>query len=816
MKRIKFDRNEVAGAFGDLGTFIPLVLGLIVVNGLSATSVMTMYGLAYLFTGIVYAVPIPVQPMKAIAAISISQGASPEQISGAGLVLGLLFVVIAMTGLVRAINRVVPKYVVRGIQLALGLKMILIASSYIFQGSIEGWVTSAVAIGVVLIFYNNGRIPSSLLLLSFAGMLNIFRLENLGLLIEGVRFSLPKISVPEASSIFQGFLTLGLPQIPLTIGNSIIATALLSRDLFPSSKVSVKRLSLSLGFMNSIFPFLGGVPICHGCGGLASHYRFGARTRASILFIGVLLISFGLFFGEASTNFFNLIPMNIVGVFLLFAGVELSMVVKRVDMTDKSGLLVMLAVTGMSIAFKYGMAVGMIVGPLLLYTMRNLHGGKHIKTSLSGLYPSGMRMSSKILKPTGFEEALDKFVEAIHVEIEDSEEVSSLEAVGRVLSEDVASTVKIPPVDVSVMDGYAVRSEDTQEATTKKPTRLKIVGRLYPDSSPGDVKVSKGEAAYVATGAPIPQGADAVEKIEFVRVKGSQIQLRRPVKKWNFISIKGADISEGVVLKRGHTLRPQDVGLLLGIGRTKVRVLRKPKVAILSVGDELTDLGSEDTSKKSSNYSLIVSRLLEDLGADPKIIGVAPDESKVVAEKLAGVLDEADVLITIAGISVGEKDIVPDAVKRLEPRGLIIHGVKMKPGRVTGLGTIRGKPFIALPGHIASTIAGFYAFVAPIISYIQGLGVKAPLPTVRAKILHKVERRPMMRFLLIRVKDEEGLLAEPIPGGSSLLRRIIEANGFLFLPAQNEIEEGEEVNVTLLSRHELNRLYTQHSSPEDS
>ncbi len=812
MKSIKFDRNEVAGAFGDLGTFIPFVLGLIVVNGLSATSVMTMYGLAYIFTGIIYGVPIPVQPMKAVAAISISQGASPEQISGTGLVLGLFFVVIAMTGLVKTIERLVPKYVVRGIQLALGVKMILVASNYIFQGSIGGWVTSAVAISIVLLFYDSRRIPSSLLLLSVVGILNIFRLENLVFLFEGLRFSLPKMLDPDVSSIFQGFLTLGLPQIPLTIGNSIIATALLSRDLFPSGKVSVKRLSLSLGFMNSIFPFFGGIPICHGCGGLASHYRFGARTRTSILFIGVLLISLGLFFGEASTNFFNLIPMNIVGVFLLFAGIELSMVVRKANITDKSGLLVMFAVTGMSIIFKYGMTVGIIIGPLLLYALKSRNNEKHIKTLLSGLHQSGLRMSVKILKPTYFEEAFDKFVEAVDVKIEDSEEVSSLDAVGRVLSEDVVSIVKIPPEDMSVMDGYAVRSEDTQEATNKKPIQLKIVGRLYPSSSKEDVKVSKGEASYVTTGAPIPLGADAVEKIEFVRVKGRQIQLRRPVKKWSFVAIKGEDISEGVILKRGQTLRPQDVGLILGIGKTKVRVLRKPRIVILSVGDELTDLDREDTSKKMSNYSLIVSRLLEDLGADPKIIGVAPDESKVVAERLARGLDEADVLITIAGISVGEKDIVPDAVKRLEPRGLIIHGVKMKPGSVTGLGTIRGKPLVALPGHIASTLAGFYTFVAPIVAYIQGLGVKPPLPIVRAKILQKVERHSVMMFLLIRVKDEDGLLAEPVMGGSSLLRRIIEANGFLILPAQNEIEEGEEVNVTLFSRHELNRIYDRHSS----
>ncbi len=418
-------------------------------------------------------------------------------------------------------------------------------------------------------------------------------------------------------------------------------------------------------------------------------------------------------------------------------------------------------------------------------------------------------MSEEMLKPRSTDEALQILTEAIEVKTLEPQEISSHEASGRILWEDVFSTIKIPSMNRSIMDGYAIRSTDTRTASFENPVSLTVVYRLFPDSRPIGVKVSKGKAVYVATGAPIPEGADTVVKIEFVKVMGDLIEVRRPVAEGDNIAFKGEDISEGLILKKGQVLRPQDVGLLVGIGKRKVNVLSKLRIGILAVGDELTDFRSEDPNKKASNYSLIVSKLLDDLGVIPNIVGVAPDDVEEIKDLISNALEEVEMMITIAGISKGEKDLVSRAIEALEPGGLLVHGVKIRPGSVTGLGIVKGKPLIALPGHIASTLAAYYTFVVPIVSFLQGLGVNVPLPCVRVKMRRRVEKRSIQTFLFLRVRgDEEGLSAWPVPGRSSVLRRVVEANGFLFVPPQSEIEEGEEVDVTLFSRHELRRIHT--------
>jgi molybdopterin molybdotransferase len=416
----------------------------------------------------------------------------------------------------------------------------------------------------------------------------------------------------------------------------------------------------------------------------------------------------------------------------------------------------------------------------------------------------------RTLKLISYEEALKKLREAIGIRQINFETVPVENSVGRILAEDIISEVDIPETDIAIVDGYALSSQDSLAASHGNPVTLRIVGKLYPWSGLNEARISRGQTVYVTCGAPIPKGADAVVMIENTVLRDEEIELRSPVRTGEGVVKAGEDIRKGsLIARKGSVLRPQDVGVLAGVGLRKVKVLKKPVVAIIATGNEIFELSRRYPAKIADNYALIVSSLIWELGGAPIRLGISPDDLSEIRKKIGEAIEKADIIVTIGGCSVGEKDLVPDAVNSLGKPGILFHGVKVKPGRVTGFGVIREKPIVMLPGLISSTLAGFYMILAPLICLYMGVEGYSLLPNINAKINQDLEgdMRPLHRFLPVSVRQFKGTyIAEPIHGGPSSLDRFVKSNGFILLPPKKALEKGENVNVTLFSREDFTHL----------
>lgn len=377
--KIHLNRNEFSGAFGDIGTDLPLIIAMLAVTDLQASSVLIIFGAMQLLTAFSYGLPMPVQPLKAVATIVITQKISSAIIFGGGLAIGILMLILTLTGLIALLNKLVPKTVVRGIQFGLGLQLCLLSfKDYIPEGGYLGYILAFLAFVIGLILIGNKKYPPAIfiLLLGFAFAL-IFNTEVFGT----IRFHLPQIIFPKITfdNVLAGFLLLALPQIPLSLGNSIFATSQMVKDYFPEKNVTVNKIGITYSIMNIITPFLGGIPTCHGSGGIAGHYTFGARTGGSTLIYGLFYILLGLFFSLNPTNIFQVFPKPILGVILLFEGIALILLVKDI-ITDKRSFFIAVLVALMANGLPYGYLIGLVVGTILYYIPKsyflNGFGGK--------------------------------------------------------------------------------------------------------------------------------------------------------------------------------------------------------------------------------------------------------------------------------------------------------------------------------------------------------------------------------------------------------------------------------------------------------
>lgn len=369
-RKIAFNRSELAGAFGDLGTDLPLLMGMIAVNGIDPAGTFIVFGALQLLTGVVYGMPMPVQPLKAIAAIMITTGARGELMYGAGLVLGAAMLILSLSGWAAKLAVWIPACVVRGIQFGLGMNLMLVATGYMQKMGGLGWVISAVGVFLVLTLGKNRKVPVSLLLVGLGLLLAWFTDLRQDLIVSGWGFSLPQLRVPNWEDLLEGTLLLALPQIPLSLGNSIIATSLLVSDLFPDRRdISVKKISLTYGLMNLTAPFFGGVPVCHGAGGLAGHYRFGARTGGSVVLYGFIFLVIGAFFSPVAGEVVKIFPFPILGVLLFFEGFAVAQLL-RTTAASPLELSVALWTGVIIIALPYGYLIGMVTGVIIFHGLK--------------------------------------------------------------------------------------------------------------------------------------------------------------------------------------------------------------------------------------------------------------------------------------------------------------------------------------------------------------------------------------------------------------------------------------------------------------
>lgn len=328
--RNRYNLAEWGGAFGDLGTLIPFVVGYIGLVGMDPFDVLFAFGVSLIVCGAYYRTPIPVQPMKAVGAVAITQAAqtaaiTPAAVVGAGLTTGVIWLLLGMTGVARRFANAVPRYVVIGIVLGLGMGLMIEGTKMMATG----WIIAAVGLAGTLLLLANRHVPAMFILLIFGGLCGVISEPALLTKLSDatIEFRTPSFALSGLSwkDLGLGFVFLTLPQVPLTLGNAIIATTEQNNRLFPDRAVNEDRLSVSTGLLNLFGASVGGVPMCHGAGGMAGHTAFGARTGGATIILGVVLLFLALFLSGSVQAIFEVLPKAILGVILFLTGAQLAL-----------------------------------------------------------------------------------------------------------------------------------------------------------------------------------------------------------------------------------------------------------------------------------------------------------------------------------------------------------------------------------------------------------------------------------------------------------------------------------------------------------
>ena len=376
------------------------------------------------------------------------------------------------------------------------------------------------------------------------------------------------------------------------------------------------------------------------------------------------------------------------------------------------------------------------------------------------------------------------------------ERVDIMGALGRVLAEPIVSRATIPPWPNSSMDGYAVRAQDTNG----EPVELAIVGRIIAGAMPSR-PLRAGESMRIFTGAPLPEGADAVVPQEDVTADDRRVTVHGRIAPGAYVRPAGEDVRTGdLVVKPGGVVGAAEVGLLATLGYSQVRVYRRPRVAILSTGNELADLGTQPGPAQIPNtntYSLMAQVI--EAGGEPTNLGVAPDQLEAITERVRWGLAAADVLVTSAGVSVGELDLVREALER---SGAELHlwQVSMRPGKPITFGTRDGRPVFGLPGNPVSAMVTFELFVRPALRRMAGADV-IDRPRIRARALDRIANPGSRRGYLRVTLTPDGLsYGARLTGdqGSAILRSMVLADGLAVVAPDTTIAAGEAVDVIVL------------------
>lgn len=398
-------------------------------------------------------------------------------------------------------------------------------------------------------------------------------------------------------------------------------------------------------------------------------------------------------------------------------------------------------------------------------------------------------------------DALKVLFDQLHSDVP-VERTSTEEALDRALAERLVAPSSLPAFPRSTMDGYAVRAEDTFGATESLPAYLSVIGEV-PMGRASQLAVGPAQAAVVYTGGMIPAGADAVVMIERTQMlDAANIEVLRAVAPGENVINVGEDVKEGEPLfDAGHILRPQDLGGLMALGITQVRVAVRPRVAIISTGDEV--IPPEQTPgpgqiRDVNTYT--VAGLVARAGGIPLPRGIFADEYETLLSAARVALEIADVLVISAGSSVSTRDLTADVVNNLGKPGVLVHGVAVKPGKPTILGVCNGKPVIGLPGNPVSAMVVAGLFLAPILRRMQGIVNPPVRQRVTAKLTHNISSVPGREdYVQVRLTVREGLLwAEPVFGKSNLIYTLVKSDGMLCVPLNSSgLYKGEPIEVVL-------------------
>ncbi len=375
------------------------------------------------------------------------------------------------------------------------------------------------------------------------------------------------------------------------------------------------------------------------------------------------------------------------------------------------------------------------------------------------------------------------------------------QSLGRTLAEEIVSPLNHPPWDTSAMDGYAVRKADIGEASPSAPRKLKVIEKIPAGRLP-EKKLGRGEVAKIMTGAPLPEGADAIVRVEDTSQEGEEVSIFVVPDDGDFIRYKGEAIRLGdSILKKGIQIRPAEIAMMASVGKSVVSVFQQPRVAILSTGDELADLDEERGPEKilnSNGYGLAAQ--VSDAGGVPINLGIARDTHADLIEKLKEGL-RADMILASGGVSMGDYDFVIEVLKELGAE-MKFWKVSMKPGRPLAFGVISRRPVFGLPGNPVSSMVSFEQFVRPAILLASGRN-ETTRPTMKAVLKEEIRKRPGRRLFLRAVVSSLGDEISVCLAGdqdSAVLMSLVKANAFIILPAEGDlVKSGEQVTVQLLS-----------------
>ena len=386
------------------------------------------------------------------------------------------------------------------------------------------------------------------------------------------------------------------------------------------------------------------------------------------------------------------------------------------------------------------------------------------------------------------------------IKVQGTEKVSISEALGRILSEDIIARRNNPPMDNSAMDGYALKAKDIELATSENPIKLEIIEDLAAGYSP-KMTIQSGQAVRIMTGAPIPEGADAVIMQEDTERNENSVQVKDKAEIRENIRDAGEDVREGeTVIKTGAKLLPAHIGMMAVVGRSSVLVGRRPSVAILSTGDEIKDLDDSLSGPciyNSNGYMLAAQ--VKSAGGIPSYLGIARDNEEDLMEKFNWAL-QCDMVVSSGGVSVGDYDLVKASLKKMGQE-MLFWKVAMKPGKPLAFGRIDNVPIFGLPGNPVSSFVSFEQFVRPSIRKMMGASQLSHL-LVQAKLTHTVHKKAgRQHFLSAYVKWENGTctVSPTQEQGSGILKSTVNANGLLIFPLElTEMTKGTEVTVQLL------------------
>jgi putative molybdopterin biosynthesis protein len=374
----------------------------------------------------------------------------------------------------------------------------------------------------------------------------------------------------------------------------------------------------------------------------------------------------------------------------------------------------------------------------------------------------------------------------------------------RVLAHDVVAAVDAPPFDRSNVDGFAVRAADTVGASDGNPKVLTLNGEVIACGYAPVVAVVPGTCTAIATGGVIPRGADAVvmiEQTELIEDGSPRIELRRAAAPGQFVSYAGSDIARGeTLLRRGTCIGAREIGMLAACGLDRIEVVRRPKVAVLSTGDELVEPGKplKPAGVYDSNSAIIAAAVAE-AGGDPLMFGACPDDTIILEKTVREALAASDMVVLSGGTSKGAGDLSHRVVSQLGKPGILVHGVALKPGKPLCLGVVGDKPIVVLPGFPTSAIFTFHAFVAPVIRARAGLPPEAA-KTISARVPVRVASElGRKEFVLVSlVAGEEGVVAFPTGKGSGAVTSFSRADGFLEIDALASTLDADSAQVTLI------------------